>query len=163
FLLRQKNSPLFRNTDATDIVPEKYLDRVLGIERGVESSRNPAARSQGKAFAHPAPLVVGSLISQNLRLITRVAYRKAGHTPRDLNILVKQERRQDKRVSNVIEAGFHRIDWQIRREIGIHRQQIPDRVAVLKPVQPPNNGCARIGMEDRRAIQLRFQTSDKRR
>ena len=124
----------------------------------------------------PAPrierqLVIGAVATRTAewaeaffsRLEREVAHSEAAHLTSHCQILFEQGGRERQHVAEIVKAVAGIIYRERRAGLNVYGQQIPNRIAVLGPVQAVNDGRARIGIALSRAIQRAFQPVDKGR
>ena len=141
-------------------------DQILAIDRKLVANRDAAARTERQVFILP---IVLHDVQRNLEGLERGARRwQAGRQPRHLSrrgeIALEMRRRNGEDVGEIVEAAVGGLITGQQRlhveRLRIEREQIADRVAVLRAIQamdgadPPGFGFAVHARSMSASIQL---------
>ena len=133
-------------------------DHVFAVDGEVVPQEDAAAR----ADRQPLDVVVLRQVAADAerflgRPDLRIADRQAADLPRRRKVPLHQHRRHAQHVSDVVEAVRAVVGRQERRDVDVERQQIADRVAVLRAIEAMQHGPARIGMRRGRLVDGRLE------
>ena len=92
----------------------------------------------------------------------RVAHRHPCDPAGGGQVALQQGRRDGQDVRHVVVALAHVVRRQERRRVDVETEQVADRVRVLGPVQPVQDGSARVGRRRRGAVEAGFELTDER-
>ena len=101
-------------------------------------------------------------VDRSVRCRQRTAYREPADPLGSHQVALQQRRRDFQHASDVVEAVTRIVGRQQAHNIDVQAQQIPDRVAILDPVEAVEDlGATRVRMLCRGAIELRFKPRAK--
>ena len=120
--------------------------------------QHAAARADRQAFN---VIVLREIAAHAKRLLRRGDFRiangKAGDLPRGRKIALHQRGRHAEDIRDVVESVRFFVGRQERGDVHVERQQIADRVAVLRTVEAMQDGPAGLGMSGGGAVDRRLE------
>ena len=155
--------PVFVLRDAVDgldglVALQPDREPVLAVERERVAHRQPAVGGERHVLvAADVAALVAHLVDLRHRPVVRAADREAADLRGGGDIARHQRRGDRQHVGVVVEAEARHVARQQRLAVDLEVQQVPDRVDVLQPVQPPRGDPPRVRVGRRGVVERRFE------
>ena len=135
------------------------FDHVFRIQRELVPDRNSPARTDRQIGVLAFGLNRGGMNRVIDRRLTegRIAHRQTADAGRRGNIFLQQHRRNRQHIADVVETVSGIIGRQKQGGIDLERNQIANRVGILRTIEPIGRRTARIGLRFCGLIKRRFQ------
>ncbi len=149
----------FRTADRVQVGAEQLdLQDVLGVERKGVADLHAADGAERKTVD---VLILREILARTIGLAARrnagLADGQRAHAARGRQVSLEQGRRDAEDVGDVVEAVARIVGRQERGGVDLERQQVSDRVGVLRAVQTMQQRPAGIRRGCRRGVEARFE------
>ncbi len=138
---------------------------VLAVDREVVADHGAAARPERERLAGARRLGIhaGHAVAPDAGADVEIADRQPRDAGGGRQVALEEPRRQPLHVGVVVEAEGHVVGRQQRVPVHLDRQQIADRVRVLRPIEAAHGRPPRVRRRLRRPVDGRLQPRRERR
>ena len=149
--------------DVERVALQVQPDLVLAVRREVVAHGSAAAGAERQVLVHPHVLhqrEVRQAVHGGLGPDRGIAERQTADLLRRQEVAFEQPGRHRQHLGDVVEALQRVVAGQQRLAVDLQRQQIPDGVRVLGPVQAVDRRAARVRRRRGMRVQRRLQLGD---